>query len=83
MTIYDGILNDQKIIFLGVPSISCSKLTRLVSSILNMVGPLSFGFIKRLHPYKNLYDLEFLKIRIVYMRSLISFLYCNKKIEIL
>ena len=26
-----------------------------------MVGPLAFGFIKRLHPYKNLYDLEFLK----------------------
>ena len=61
MTIYDGILNDQKIIFVGGPTTSCSKLSRLVFSTLNMVGPLAFGFIKRLHPYKNLYDLEFLK----------------------
>ena len=61
MTIYDGILNDQKIIFVGGPTTSCSKLSRLIFSTLSMVGPLSFGFIKRLHPYKNLYDLEFLK----------------------
>lgn len=61
MIIYDGILNDQKIIFVGGPSTSCSKLSRLIFSTLNMVGPLAFGFIKRLHPYKNLYDLEFLK----------------------
>ena len=61
MTIYDGILNDQKIIFVGGPTTSCSKLSRLVFSTLSMVGPLAFGFIKRLHPYKNLYDLEFLK----------------------
>jgi hypothetical protein len=26
-----------------------------------MIGPLGYGFLKRLHPYKNLYDLEFLK----------------------
>jgi hypothetical protein len=26
-----------------------------------MVGPLAFGFIKRLHPSRNLYDLDFLK----------------------
>ena len=61
MTIYDGILNDQKIIFVGGPTTSCSKLSRLIFSTLNMVGPLAFGFIKRLHPYRNLYDLEFLK----------------------
>ena len=61
MVIYDGILNDQRIIFVGGPSTSCSKLSRLIFSTLNMVGPLAFGFIKRLHPYKNLYDLEFLK----------------------
>ena len=63
MTIYDGILNDQRIIFVGGPNTSCSKLSRLIFSTLNMVGPLAFGFIKRLHPYKNLYDLEFLKSR--------------------
>ena len=61
MTIYDGILNDQKIIFVGGPNTSCSKLSRLVFSTLGMVGPLAFGFIKRLHPYRNLYDLDFLK----------------------
>ena len=61
MTIYDGILNDQKIIFVGGPTTSCSKLSRLVFSTLGMVGPLAFGFIKRLHPYRNLYDLDFLK----------------------
>ena len=61
MTIYDGILNDQKIIFVGGPTTSCSKLSRLIFSTLSMVGPLAFGFIKRLHPYKNLYDLDFLK----------------------
>ena len=63
MTIYDGILNDQKIIFVGGPSTSCSKLSRIIFSTLSMVGPLAFGFIKRLHPYKNLYDLEFLKTK--------------------
>ena len=63
MTIYDGILNDQRIIFVGGPSTSCSRLSRLIFSTLNMVGPLAFGFIKRLHPYKNLYDLEFLKTK--------------------
>ena len=61
MTIYDGILNDQKIIFVGGPNTSCSKLSRLVFSTMAMVGPLAFGFIKRLHPYRNLYDLDFLK----------------------
>ena len=61
MTIYDGILNDQKIIFVGGPSTSCSKLSRLIFSLINMVGPLVFGFIKRLHPYRNLYDLDFLQ----------------------
>ena len=63
MTIYDGILNDQRIIFVGGPSTSCSKLSRLIFSTLAMVGPLAFGFIKRLHPYRNLYDLDFLKSR--------------------
>ena len=63
MTIYDGILNDQRIIFVGGPNTSCSKLSRLVFSTLGMVGPLAFGFIKRLHPYRNLYDLDFLKIK--------------------
>ena len=63
MTIYDGILNDQKIIFVGGPTTSFSKLSRLIFSTINMVGPLAFGFIKRLHPYKNLYDLEFLKTK--------------------
>ena len=61
MTIYDGILNDQKIIFVGGPNTSCSKLSRLIFSTLGMVGPLAFGFIKRIHPYRNLYDLDFLK----------------------
>ena len=63
MTIYDGILNDQRIIFVGGPTTSCSKLSRIIFSTLNMVGPLAFGFIKRLYPYKNLYDLEFLKTK--------------------
>ena len=63
MTIFDGILNDQRIIFVGGPSTSCSKLSRLIFSTLNMVGPLAFGFIKRLYPYTNLYDSEFLKTK--------------------
>ena len=68
MVIYDGILNDQRIIFVGGPSTSCSKLSRLIFSTLSMVGPLAFGFIKRLHPYKNLYDLD------VYKSALFLFL---------
>ena len=63
MTIYDGILNDQRIIFVGGPNTKCSKLSRFIFSTLNMVGPLAFGFIKRLYPYKNLYDLDFLKTK--------------------
>ena len=63
MTIYDGILNDQKIVFLGGPSTPCHQLSTLIFGCLSMVGPLSYGFIKRLHPYKNLYDLDFLKIK--------------------
>jgi len=62
MTIYDGILNDQKIIFLGGTSTSCKQLSSLIFGCLSMVGPLSFGFLKRLHPYRNLYDLNFLNI---------------------
>ena len=62
MTIYDGILNDQKIIFLGGTSTSCKQLSSLIFGCLSMVGPLSFGLIKRLHPYRNLYDLNFLNI---------------------
>ena len=62
MTIYDGILNDQKIIFLGGPSTSCKLLSSLIFGCLCMFGPLSFGFIKRLFPYKNLYDMDFLNI---------------------
>ena len=62
MTIYDGILNDQKIIFLGGTSTSCKQLSNLIFGCLSMVGPLSFGLLKRLHPYRNLYDLNFLNI---------------------
>jgi len=63
MTIYDGILNDVKIIFVGNSSTTCSQLSKLVFGTLCMIGPLGYGFLKRLHPYKNLYDLEFLKIK--------------------
>ena len=42
MTIYEGILNDQRIIFVGGPTTTFSKLSRLIFSILNMIGSLAF-----------------------------------------
>ena len=62
MTIYDAILNDMKILFIGESQTSCNKLSRCVFSTLSLIGPFAFGFIKRLHPYRNLYDLSFLDL---------------------
>ena len=62
MTIYDAIINDKKILFIGSSSTPCQKLSRFVFSTLAMIGPFAFGFIKRLYPYKNLYEMDFLKV---------------------
>ena len=62
MTIYDAILNDMKILFIGESQTSCNKLSKCVFATLSLIGPFAFGFIKRLHPYRNLYDLSFLDL---------------------
>jgi hypothetical protein len=61
MIIYDAILSDKKILFVGDNYTSCERLAIFVFSTMAMVTPLSVGIIKRIHPYKNLYDMEFLK----------------------
>jgi hypothetical protein len=60
MTIYDALISDKKILFIGDASTSCEKLCNFVFSCIDMVG--STSLLKRLHPYKNLYDLDFLKV---------------------
>lgn len=62
MTIYDALLNDMRILFIGEATTSCNTLSKCVFATLNLVGPFAFSFIKRLHPYKNLYDLDFLNV---------------------
>lgn len=60
MLIYEAILTDKKIMFIGESTTSCEKLTSTLMSLINLLQPLQ-GLIKRIHPYKNLYDLDFLK----------------------
>ena len=62
MTIYDAILNDMKILFIGESQTSCNKLSKCVFATLSLIVSFAFGFIKRLHPYRNLYDLSFLDL---------------------
>lgn len=61
MIIYDAILSDKKILFIGDANTSCEKLNNYVFSCVSMVSPACLGILKRIHPYKNLYDLDFLK----------------------
>lgn len=61
MIIYDAILSDKKILFIGDASTSCETLCNFIFSTVSMVSPPCFGILKRIHPYKNLYDMEFLK----------------------
>jgi hypothetical protein len=60
MTIYDALLSDKKILFVGDSNTSCEKLCNYVFSCLDLV-PDCLGILKRIHPYKNLYDMDFLK----------------------
>jgi hypothetical protein len=59
MTIYDAMISDKKILFIGDANTSCEKLCNYVFSCLDILP--SNSLYKRLHPYKNLYDLDFLK----------------------
>jgi hypothetical protein len=59
MTIYDALISDKKILFIGDANTSCEKLCNFLFSCIDMIGNPSI--LKRLHPYKNLYDLDFLK----------------------
>lgn len=61
MVIYDAILSDKKIMFIGDSSTPCEKLSRFIFSCLALVSPPCVGMIKRLMPYANLYDLVFLE----------------------
>jgi hypothetical protein len=61
MIIYESLLADKRIMFIGEANTSCEKLTSYIFSLASMLSPPVVGLIKRLHPYKNLYDLEFLK----------------------
>jgi hypothetical protein len=60
MIIFDALLSDRKIMFIGESTTSCETLSKFVFSCSSIL-PI-FGISKRLHPYKNLYDLEFLNI---------------------
>jgi hypothetical protein len=60
MIIFDALLSDRKIMFIGESTTSCETLSKFVFSC-SAILPI-FGISKRLHPYKNLYDLEFLNI---------------------
>lgn len=61
MIIYDAILSDKKIMFIGDSSTQCEKLSRFIFSCVAMVSPPCVGMIKRIYPYGNLYDLSFLE----------------------
>lgn len=58
MIIYDALLTDKKIMFVGDSSTSCETLSKFVFTCVALL-PI-FGISKRLNPYKNLYDLDFL-----------------------
>ena len=60
MIIYDAILKDMKILFIGNAQM-VKKLSMCVFSTLSMVGPLAFGYINRLHPGSSLTNLDFLE----------------------
>jgi hypothetical protein len=59
MIIYEAILSDKKILFVGDSNTSCEKLSNYIFSTVSLYPV--FGILKRIHPYKNLYDLDFLK----------------------
>jgi hypothetical protein len=61
MVIYDAIISEKKILFIGDSNTSCGKLCSYIFSCLSLIINTCPGMIKRIHPYKNLYDLEFLK----------------------
>ena len=61
MIIYDALLSDKRILFIGDSNTSCEKLNNFIFSVISMVGPTFIGLLKRIHPYKNLYDMDFLK----------------------
>jgi len=58
MIIYDALLTDKKIMFIGDASTPCEILSKFVFTCACLLPV--FGISKRLNPYKNLYDLEFL-----------------------
>jgi len=58
MIIYDALLNDKKIMFIGETSTPCEVLSKYVFTCASLLPV--FGISKRLNPYKNLYDLDFL-----------------------
>jgi len=58
MIIYDALLTDKKIMFIGDASTSCEILCKYVFTCASLLPV--FGITKRLNPYKNLYDLDFL-----------------------
>jgi hypothetical protein len=60
MTIYDALVSDKKILFVGDANTSCEKICNYIFACLDML-PNSTALLKRIHPYKNLYDLDFLK----------------------
>ena len=59
MIIFEAILSDKKILFVGDSNTSCERLSNFVFSTIS-IFPV-FCILKRIHPYKNLYDLDFLK----------------------
>ena len=60
MTIYNCILREQRIIFVGHQH-AARDIAQLVLSAVAMMNPFLPGIIKRAHPYVNLTDLSFLK----------------------
>jgi len=58
MIIYDALLTDKKIMFIGDSSTPCEVLSKFVFTCACLLPV--FGISKRLNPYKNLYDLDFL-----------------------
>lgn len=58
MIIYEALLTDKKIMFIGDSSTPCEILSKFVFTCASLLPV--FGISKRLNPYKNLYDLDFL-----------------------
>lgn len=58
MIVYDALITDKKIMFIGDSSTPCEILTKFVFTCACLLPVL--GISKRLNPYKNLYDLDFL-----------------------